>query len=426
MADQWNQDWNQTWNEAWNVGYNEAQQGMGSGVTPLGYLPNFNDQASLPGWSEGYLAGQQEYYSRNPSGDVLGATTSSAPTSTSSGGGGGSSQGEWLTGEQVRAMGINPDQYSSTEGKYYVVNGQVQAPGGGGGGPSPEQLALQRAKEGYQKQYEPIFNYLDQLAGNLPQWRQEREGTIDNLYQSQLGELETARGGSMSNLEAQRGNVQTQQARNVRELSSNLTNMLKAGNVYLGTMGASDSSASPMYAAAMGRAANQGRTDIMRQAQDRYSQIDQAAQQVQNTFQEQKAQLETWKANEVGKLVDWYQTKLQEVQSAKANASAEKQAALNATEQSIIQDSINYLRQLDAQAQQWNNAMQEWAINRMAQLDDAKIQLGQYGNFRPEDITRQELAGLSGLGQGQNAGDFFTNPFLLKRKAEEERLRSIF
>ncbi|MDD4984866.1 MAG: hypothetical protein PHQ43_03610 [Dehalococcoidales bacterium] len=43
-------------------------------------------------------------------------------------------EGKWLTGEEVRQqLGVNPDEYVSTDGKYYVVNGQIQSPGGGGG-----------------------------------------------------------------------------------------------------------------------------------------------------------------------------------------------------------------------------------------------------------------------------------------------------
>jgi len=63
--------------------------------------------------------------------------------------------------------------------------------------------------------------------------------------------------------ENQRGEVEKNQVKTLRDLSENVRNSFMAGNVYLGARGAGDSSASNQYAYALTKMGSKQRADIM-------------------------------------------------------------------------------------------------------------------------------------------------------------------
>ncbi len=299
---------------------------------------------------------------------------------------------------------------------------------GGGGepsGPSPEELALQRAREQFSAAYQPIYEFLDRMAGYLPDWKQQKEGELATLYQSQLGELETAKKGALSKLPAYRQRIRQMKAESVRDLYKQMRNMLQAGGVYLGTYGAADSSAAQAYGTALSKAAMKGSADIAKQAMQLMSEVDLKEQDIINTFNQQKAQLETWKAGELAKVADWFREKKAAIEEAKATATQQERLALAAQEQEIINQALARISALDQQAQQWDAAMQEWAINRLAQIDDLKAQYPQLAQWQPTEISVPQLRGLAGLGERGSVADWFVNPYALRRKREEEGLRGL-
>lgn len=84
----------------------------------------------------------------NSTGDVLGRSTSNNNNNNNNNNGGGVNWGAGLTGEQVRALGMNPDAMVATNGKYYGSNG-----GGNGGGSGQDWDAI------FNPAYESLKNY---------------------------------------------------------------------------------------------------------------------------------------------------------------------------------------------------------------------------------------------------------------------------
>lgn len=296
--------------------------------------------------------------------------------------------------------------------------------GSGGSGGNGMSDALAGIKNVYSNAYNEVFSALDRFAGLIPQYKQEREQGVNNLYGTQLNEINTNMQGSLGALEGSRQNVAMKQAQAVRDLQENLRNMLQAGNIQLGVGGAGDSSASKMLGYALSKQAARGSADISNQAMSQYGQIDAQAQQIRATADDQKTKLDTWKADNLNQVITWAQGMLGDIEAQKINATGQKAQALAASEAGIIQSALSRLQGIDDQVSQWKQGIQSWALNRLASLDDAKLKLGQLGKYSASDIVANELKGMngntSGIASSANMAGY--NPFATQKREAEDFL----
>ena len=398
MADLWNTGWNTGWNVGWNEGYNAAKSGKPSSAptpqpvpTPTPYQAQ-GDPWNVGwnvGWNEGYNKYLSEVSGARQSGTVKGAMT--GPTRTTTGG---------------------------------TVN-LPQAPTGGGGGgsagptgPSAEEIMRQQLRGQVESIYQPVFESLDRLAGLLPGWKEEKLRTIGNLYQTQLGELGGAQEAARQRLEGYRGEIRADQAQNLKALAESMRNWARAGQIQLGYWGAGSSSATPMYQYALAKEAGKRGTDIARQSSAMFNDLRMKEEDINLAYNQSKSQLDTWKTEQMGAITDWYNTQLSNIERQKATASGERARALASAENSLIQEAYNRLLNIQDQAQQWDAAMREWAINRLAGIDDMKMALGQMANYSPQQIVWNELQGMGSMPQQSYEA---WNPYARKAREEEER-----
>ena len=281
----------------------------------------------------------------------------------------------------------------------YAATGGSKLGGSSGGGVDANQAAINAARGAFNNAYAPLFAQLDAMAGLIPQQQQQREQGIQNMYGSQVGEIQGARDSAMAGLDVSKQQVAQRQANSVRDLQENLRNMLQAGNIQLGVGGAGDSSAKDMLSFALSKAAARSGADISNQAQAMYTDIDMLGNQIKATYDDNLAKLATWRDNNLSEVTKWAQEMLMNIESQKATAKGQQAAALAANETNIINNALSRLQQIDDQVSSWNKGIQEWALNRMAQIDDAKAKISGYGKYTPGQITAQELQGL---------GDFST------------------
>lgn len=271
--------------------------------------------------------------------------------------------------------------------------------GGNSGGFDANQAAINAARNSFSNAYNPLFSQLDSMAGLIPGYQQQREQGVQNMYGSQVGEIQGSRDSAMAGLDVSKQQVAQRQANSVRDLQENLRNMLQAGNIQLGVGGAGDSSAKDMLSFALSKAAARSGADISNQAQAMYTDIDMQGNQIKATYDDNLAKLATWRDNNLSEVTKWAQEMLMNIESQKATAKGQQAAALAANETNIINNALSRLQQIDDQVSSWNKGIQEWALNRMAQIDDAKAKISGYGKYTPGQITAQELQGL---------GDFST------------------
>lgn len=290
-------------------------------------------------------------------------------------------------------------------------------------GPSAEEQLLNQQRSEADSYYNNIMSGLDRIAGLAEQGKGEWQGRIESLFGSQMGDIQAEQDQSVNRIGQYQEDVRTNQAKTLRDLSQNMRNMLDAGQMKLGAYGAGSSSAVPMYAFALAKQANRSRADVQSQAQGMLTELDQKREDVISTYRQQKSQLEQWKADSLTQVSNWYQQQVQAIEAQRGAAAENKMALRN----NVLQQALSYLTQLDSQARGWDQTMQQWATQRVAQLNDYKAQLGQLGSFNPQQLVAQEMqAGLGNL-QGSTNQDFASyNPYVQKKRQVEEGINSWF
>ena len=369
-----------------------------------------------PGARETNVAVQQAkdagtFYKTPPPTQTTTGGTVNLPQAPTGGGGGGD---DWGRIYQTYYQGWNEeaakqDFYNTRRGNEGTF---------GTTGPGAEEIMRQQLRGQVESIYQPVFESLDRLAGLLPGWKEEKLGTIGNLYQTQLGELGGAQEAARQRLEGYRGEIRADQAQNLKALAESMRNWARAGQIQLGSWGAGSSSATPMYQYALAKEAGKRGTDIARQSSAMFNDLRMKEEDINLAYNQSKSQLDTWKTEQMGAITDWYNTQLSNIEQQKATASGERARALASAENSLIQEAYNRLLNIQDQAQQWDAAMREWAINRLASIDDMKMQLGQMANYSPQQIVWNELQGMGSMPQQSYEA---WNPYARKAREEEER-----
>lgn len=307
------------------------------------------------------------------------------PTRTGTGTPGGGGDTELTQLRKIRESGgLNPIQ----ESRLKELEAQQSS------GPSMEDIINQ--------QYGSIASDLDRIINWLPEWQKELEGKIGSIAESQKTGLTTSREAQLSRFPIFRQNVEQQQVKTLRDLAQNIRNVLNAGNIYLGARGAGDSSGADMFSFATTQEANRQRGSILAQTSQMLKEIDMKEADVRSAFEDQMNAVDTWKNTQITQIAQDFMSKKEALMAQKPNIRAQ-----------AVQTWLNYLTQVETQARQWQAGIDQWARDRMATLNNWKVQIGNSAQFNPRDLVWQELGFSPATITGEVAPQ---NPWLISRK----------
>lgn len=268
-------------------------------------------------------------------GAVLGTHT------TNNGGGYGGSQG-------AVAAGINPND----------INAQQQW----------EQRRQAEIAAEQDRQRNAISSGWDSYMGNL--------NDIGNNFLPQQQQAQT--GIADTNLQAGQDTINAQKANSLKDITNNIRNAFQAGNVYLGSRGAGDSSAANQYSFAVQQSANK---------------------QVGSLNDYTNTQLNQLKANhdnQINQIAQWFAQAQQQLKQQQAQGQLGKSQDLQTMSQNILNQAVQAANQVKADTSARYNALLTWAAN----------------NSRNVGELQQNIAGIpQTIGNPQmNAGNGFTMP----------------
>jgi hypothetical protein len=301
-------------------------------------------------------------------------------------------------------LGTNNNQTQLDQEKAWEQQNQ---PSGEPSGPSEYDMMRNNWRNQVNNIYDPLISYLDKLAGTLPGWKEEKLGAINDLFSSQSGELESNKEDQFNKLAANKEEVKADERVNMKSLGENFRNWLQTGQNQLGVWGAGDSSASGMYKFALAKQVAKRGTDIARQVAKSINDIKMKEADVQSAFNTAKRELDRWLTTNTQQVKDWFNEKKQAIDTQKATAIGDKANALAQAEMSLMQDAYNRLQTIQSQAQEYDSKMKDWALNTMASLNEYKVQMGQMGQYTPQEIAYQNLQGANQI-MANTAGE---NPY---------------
>jgi len=337
--------------------------------------------------SQGYSgpgpSGYQEY-APVTTGDVLGAST-----------GGGGAGGDTFF-DQAANYGKVGGRETRDYNEYLRMTGQQ---GGGGettSGPSAEEIARQQAEE-ERRRYEAevrgniesgYSGYFDKLNAmlneGLPAQRTAQEGIARSQYEQGIAGLGSQREEGLGMLGRQRERTIESQAKNLRDIAANLRNAFMAGNIYLGSQGAGDSSAANQYSYALTKMGTRQRGDIMRQTADIQREIDDREAKLQNIYTDEVNRLAAERDQKIMGVAQWFAEAQNQIREAQGRGELEKGQDLASLSQNLLNDAINNLNAIKQEEANRRGMLEEWALNNAKSIQQVRANMGTVQGYTPQ------------------------------------------
>lgn len=282
-------------------------------------------------------------------------------------------------------QGWNPDAARAD----WLATGGAKGRQGGGG--SEVDAYRQQMENSINNAYSGYFGQLDQILAGYPQAQANQEQIVNNSFNQSLSDLNASNQDSLNTLSSQERKVEENQVKTLRDLADNIMNQYRAGNVYLGTRGAGDSSAAEMYSYALNKMGNKQRGDVTAQTADIKNDINDRVMKVKNIYTQELGRLNTEKQNAMIQLGEQFRQAQDQLRMLKANGELSKGTDLANLSQTLLNNALNQMNTIQANIQAKQNALQEWAMSNSKSVGELKSNMAQLGNFNPTMPVAQTI-----------------------------------
>jgi hypothetical protein len=235
-------------------------------------------------------------------------------------------------------------KYSAPQGGSVQGSGTVRVTSA-----APDPAAAQRAAAGQaiNQGYDSVIGTLDRILGDIPNQQNAANQQVDNLYGAQSG---TVRGGydrGIANLDNAKTELNTQTKKGLRDLADNIRQTFSSWDAMLGAQGAGDSSATGpdgqlSYALHKVQAQNQG--DIIASEGQQLNQINLKRGDLDQQFNDQMNQLNTWKQNQVISIAQQFAQQRNQLDLQRAGATRDKLIALANADTNLVNQALSALQ----------------------------------------------------------------------------------
>lgn len=233
--------------------------------------------------------------------------------------------------------------------------------------------------------YDQYFAQLDSMINSdLPSQRSSQEGIVNNSYQQGVNDLNTQQAQSLSDLNLTKTQAEQTQNKSLRNLAEDVRNSMQAGNVYLGAKGAGDSSASHMYAYAIGKYANKNKSDLMANYASIKNEISSREFKIKSTVNNEMNRLRTEKENNILSVANWYSSAVMGIRQAQAQGQLSRQGDIRAVSQQALNYALSQMQQAQSQYTQQQSMLTQWAANNATSLGQLKTNLEAVGQYMPQ------------------------------------------
>lgn len=234
----------------------------------------------------------------------------------------------------------------------------------------------QQQREGIAMSFEPIFKELDRQLSTIPTEKLSYEDQLARLADSQLAGIRDSQAQGEQGLERSKALTRDNAQTSLRDLEEDVRNQLKAGAKYLGVRGSADSSATDEMGEAINRDNQKARSGIL-SAQDRaLGEIEAKIADVKNLASQETRKVDEWKSTKLFEMGQFFSERINELNTQKANATAEQQRAITEMIAGLEQDFLGRLRQLDDSVINYKTSIATWEMQRAAEMEDYRTKLG--------------------------------------------------
>lgn len=273
---------------------------------------------------------------------------------------------------------------------------------GGNSGPSAEEIYRQQQIQNISNKWNSYFGQLDDLLGGLPKQADILTGKADISKEQSLSDLTASTQESQSELQKQEQKNEANQVKTLKDIAENIRNLMQAGNVYLGSMGAGDSSATNQYAYALTKLGSQQRGDVVSQTRGIWSEIQDRMSKVANIFTQEKNRINSEYNMQVADISQWLVEQQNQIKQLKAQGQLQKGEDIQALTDNLYNIAVQNISNIKNYYTDQTAALQEWALNNSKSLQEAQQKLQGAGSFI---ASTPQYGQISGTPQVDSAGN---------------------
>lgn len=214
--------------------------------------------------------------------------------------------------------------------------------------------------------WDPVLAELDRRLGELPTRQAEYEGRIGQSTEAQLADVEASRTQSTEAL-------QTEKARNLRDLEADIRNQIEAAGRKIGVAGAGSSSAVGQATEAVARVGQKARGSLMEVVTQKLSDVNNLATQ-------ERSKINQWKQDKLFEIVSYFGDKMDELKSQHAGAQKERKRAVAELIFNAEKEFMNAVTALDSEIMGYKQSVDMWERQRAAELEDYARTQGSTGS----------------------------------------------
>lgn len=259
--------------------------------------------------------------------------------------------------------------------------------GGGGGDGQPKQPNQPTFNpiEDQQKQlrrdissgWDSYINSLDAQLEGLSGQRVAQEGIAGSQYQQGANTLGLQREQGLQSLGQNRTEAEQNQARNLRDISESIRNAFMAGNIYLGSRGAGDSSAADQYSYALNKMGTQQRSGVMNETANIMADINSRETNLNNIYNTETNNLAEQKNQQIQQITTWFNDAQNQISNMKSQGQLGKSQDLATVSRSVLDQAINHLNQINQTAINKKQALDQWAMGVSDNINSLKSNMQQ-------------------------------------------------
>lgn len=256
--------------------------------------------------------------------------------------------------------------------------------------------------------YGEIGRAFDEVLGGLGDQQASLEGNIRSSADIQKSGINEQLGYGMENLDTQRGNVRTNQANTLADLAQSLRDQAKNVNMFLGAKGVGGS-ANEAASFALQKLFGRERAGVQRQGMAQLGEIDTAENNLKAKASEMMNSVETWANTQMSSIAQQFNELRNNIGMMKGNMRAQ-----------AIESLYNQYNQVQAMKQNYAMSIAQAAQDRLAQLNNLKLELQGTSNFDPRQMVFSEYGFNPGTSYSPaNLDDNMFNPMAMAKRRDE-------
>lgn len=263
---------------------------------------------------------------------------------------------------------------------------------------SPEQQAIIDQQNAIRadigSSWDNYTNSLNQMLNTgLTGQRAAQEGIVGSQFTSGMAGLTGQRDIGLHDLGQERGAVKTRQSKNLRDLSGNISNMFRAGNVMLGSMGSGDSSAANQYSYALTKLGSQRRSDIMGQSATSLNEIASREWKMNSIFNTETNKLKADRDQKILGVAQWFSESQNKLREAISKGELNKSIDLNNLAKTLLDQGMMKLQNAEIEYANRSSALDSWAMTNSENLAQLKQNMQGVGAYKAPNPQYSAFSG---------------------------------